>query len=139
MNFGYEAASTGNLLAIPTFLARFGNPLPGGLIEISAYDQQVLNAALICGVFIASVCSGSISDMLGRRRTILIGSIVCIVGIFVQGFSHSILMLFGGKLVSSVGFGLAHAIAPVYVAEIAPDMLRGICLTLVVSYMWTSS
>ncbi|KAH7146608.1 maltose permease [Dactylonectria estremocensis] len=131
MNFGFEAGSTGNLLAIPSFLSRFGNPLPGGLIEITVHDQQVLNAALICGVFIASACSGFASDLLGRRWTILLGSVVCIVGIFVQGFCQSILMLFGGKLVSAIGFGVAHAIAPVYVAEIAPDMLRGICLILV--------
>ncbi|KAJ4204142.1 hypothetical protein NW759_014979 [Fusarium solani] len=143
MNFGYEAGSTGNLLAIPSFLSRFGNPLPGGLVEITAHDQQVLNAALICGVFIASACSAFVSDLLGRRWAILLGSVVCIAGIFVQGFCQSILTLFGGKFVSAIGFGLAHAISPVYVAEIAPDMLRGICLILVNAMVvigtWTCS
>lgn len=132
MNFGFEAVSTGNLLAIPTFLQRFGTALPGGLVEINAKEQQILNAALICGVFIASLASGIISDLLGRKWTIFVAAIVCITGIFVQGFSNTVLDLFAGKLISAVGFGLAHAIAPVYVAEIAPDMLRGICLTLVV-------
>ncbi|KAJ4249856.1 hypothetical protein NW762_012199 [Fusarium torreyae] len=131
VNFGYEAASTGNLLANPAFLARFGNYIPGGGIEITAHDQQVLNAAMICGVFIASASSGYISDYLGRRWTILIGSTICIAGICVQGFCQTIFVLFGGKFVSAVGFGMAHTIAPVYVAEIAPDVLRGICLVLV--------
>ena len=67
VNFGYEAASTGNLLANPAFLARFGNPIPGGGIEITAHDQQVLNAAMICGGFTASASSGYISDRVGRR------------------------------------------------------------------------
>ena len=134
MNFGFEAASTGNLLAIPAFLQRFGTPLPQGLIEINAKDQQILSAALICGVFLASLGSGIISDLLGRKWTIVIAAIICTAGIFVQGFGNTILDIFAGKLISAVGFGLAHAIAPVYVAEIAPDMVRGICLTLVVSH-----
>jgi len=133
INFGYEAASTGNLLAIPAFLVRFGIPLPGGLYEVSAHDQQVLNAAFTCGLFIACFTAGFVSDIIGRRWTIVIASIICIAGIFLQGFAESIIMLFGGKFVSSFGFGLGHTLAPVYVAEIAPDAIRGICLTLVVS------
>lgn len=133
INFGYEAASTGNLLAIPSFLLRFGNPLPNGLIEISAHNQQVLNAAFLCGIFIASFVGGLVSDILGRKWTVVVASIICIVGILVQSFANSILEIFGGKFISSFGFGIGQAIAPVYVAEIAPDELRGFCLILVVS------
>ena len=133
INFGYEAASTGNLLAIPTFLLRFGTLLPNGLREISTYDQQVLNAAFTCGLFAASLTAGFASDIIGRKRTIVLASIICVAGIFIQGFSTSIMMLFGGKFVSTFGFGLGHTLAPVYVAEIAPDSIRGVCLALVVS------
>ncbi|CZR68320.1 related to MFS alpha-glucoside transporter [Phialocephala subalpina] len=131
INFGYEAASTGNLLAIPTFLLRFGTPLPNGLREISTYDQQVLNAAFTCGLFAASLTAGFASDIIGRKRTIVLASTICVAGIFIQGFSTSIMMLFGGKFVSTFGFGLGHTLAPVYVAEIAPDSIRGVCLALV--------
>ncbi|KAF4924043.1 Sugar transport protein MST3 [Colletotrichum viniferum] len=41
------------------------------------------------------------------------------------------MMLFGGKLISTVGYGLGHTLGPVYVAEIAPDSLRGVCLILI--------
>ena len=44
-------------------------------------------------------------------------------------------MPFDGKFVSAVGFGMAHTIAPVYMAETAPNVLRGICLVLVVSLL----
>ena len=42
-----------------------------------------------------------------------------------------IMMLFGGKSISTLGFGLGHSLAPVFVAEIAPNEFRGICLVLV--------
>lgn len=62
---------------------------------------------------------------------VICGCVLCIAGIIVQGFANSILMLFGGKLISTVGYGLGHALGPVYVAEIAPDSLRGVCLILI--------
>jgi SP family general alpha glucoside:H+ symporter-like MFS transporter len=67
------------------------------------------------------------------RKVVLAGCLLCIVGIFVQGFANFIMMLIGGKLISILGYGLGHALSHVYVAEIVPDNLRGICLTLVVS------
>ncbi|KAF2027100.1 MFS general substrate transporter [Setomelanomma holmii] len=102
-----------------------------GAIEITAHDQQVLNASPTVGVFVAAFSAGFISDKIGWRKVVLAGCLLCIAGIFVQGFNNSIMMFSGGKLISTFGYGLGHALAPVYVAEIVPDHLRGICLTLV--------
>jgi len=133
VNFGHEAASTGNLLAIPTFLLRFGTPLTNGLREISTYDQQVLNPASTCDLFAASLTAGFVSDIIGRKRTIVLAFTICVSGTFVPRFSTSIMMLFGGKFVSTFGFGLGLTLAPVYVAEITTDSIRGVCLALVVT------
>ncbi|KAF9875391.1 maltose permease [Colletotrichum karsti] len=131
INFGYEIALVGNILAIPAFLDRFGVTTTTGVKEITTHDQQVLNAATTVGVFLAAYTTGFISDIIGRRLVVLLGCVFCIAGILVQGFSNSIMMLFGGKLISTVGFGLGHTLGPVYVAEIAPDSLRGVCLILI--------
>ncbi len=40
INMGYEINMTGNLLAVPTFLAKFGVRTASGVLEISARDQQ---------------------------------------------------------------------------------------------------
>ncbi|KAG7139016.1 Sugar transport protein MST3 like [Verticillium longisporum] len=83
------------------------------------------------GIFVAAYSAGFASDILGRRLVIYIGCVLCIVGVVVQSFAESAMTIFGGKLVSTLGFGLGHVLAPVFVAEIAPDELRGICLTLI--------
>lgn len=129
---GYELGMTGNILAVPTFLSAFGQPLPTGGYEISARDQQVLNAATSVGLFIAGFTTGFISDWLGRKKVVVMACIVCIVGILIQGFCTSIDMLFGGKLVAVIGFGFGHALGPVFVAEIAPPQFRGTLLSLIV-------
>ncbi|KAJ0304906.1 hypothetical protein COL516b_005687 [Colletotrichum fioriniae] len=131
VNFGYELALVGNILAIPAFLDRFGTTTASGIKEIPTQDQQILNASTTVGIVLAAYCTGFISDIIGRRMVVICGCVLCIAGIIVQGFANSILMLFGGKLISTVGYGLGHALGPVYVAEIAPDSLRGVCLILI--------
>ncbi|KAI8226404.1 General alpha-glucoside permease [Colletotrichum sp. SAR 10_96] len=131
INFGHELALVGNILAIPSFLNKFGVTTATGAKEISTHDQQILNASTTIGVFVAACTTGFISDIIGRRLVVLLGCGLCIAGIMVQGFSNSIMMLFGGKLISTVGYGLGHTLGPVYVAEIAPDSLRGVCLILI--------
>ncbi|KAG7116774.1 Sugar transport protein MST3 like [Verticillium longisporum] len=117
INFGYEASLLGNCLAIP--------------LKISTHFQQLWNGAAMIGIFVAAYSAGFASDILGRRLVIYIGCVLCIVGVVVQSFAESAITIFGGKLVSTLGFGLGHVLAPVFVAEIAPDELRGICLTLI--------
>lgn len=131
INYGYEASLIGKLYAIPSFLDHFGRTLPNGKQEIPANDQQTVSAAFFSGIFLAAFLNGFLSDMLGRRKVIFIGSTLCIAGIFVQAFANSIINIFGGKLISTLGFGLGHSLAPVYVAEVVPDHMRGICLTLI--------
>lgn len=48
-----------------------------------------------------------------------------------QVFADDIMTIFGGKLISMLEFGLGHSLAPVFVAEIAPDYIRGFCLILI--------
>ncbi|KAK7424345.1 hypothetical protein QQX98_000613 [Neonectria punicea] len=130
INFEYEIALIGNILAIPPFLEEFGADTPNGR-EIPTQTQQILNSATYGGIFLAAFTAGLISDIWGRRKVIFAGCLLCIAGILVQAFAKSIMMIFGGKLISTVGYGMGHALAPLFVAEIAPDDIRGFCLILV--------
>ncbi|KAJ5720713.1 uncharacterized protein N7483_008647 [Penicillium malachiteum] len=130
INFGYEVTTVGNLLAVNSFLKEFGVEIDGAW-EVSARDQQILNAASTIGLFCSAFTTGVISDLMGRKKTIIVGCLICVAGILTQFFSHTILQIFGGKLLSTFGFGLGHSLGPVFVAELAPPNVRGICLTLV--------
>ncbi|KAH3293980.1 hypothetical protein KXV87_007103, partial [Aspergillus fumigatus] len=103
-----------------------------GTWVLSARDQQILNGALSVGVFCAAIITGFLSDAYGRKKAMMIGSIICCAGVMVQYYATSILMLFGGKLVATLGFGIGHSVAPVFVSELAPSSLRGICLALII-------
>lgn len=121
----------GKLYAVIPFAQRFGFEVDGVYV-ISARDQQLLGGAGTIGVFVSAFLTGYMSDIIGRKKTIVVATIVCMAGIIVQYFSNSVMMLFGGKLVATLGFGLGHSLAPVFIAELAPVKLRGICLALIV-------
>lgn len=132
INFGYEISTVGNLLAAIPFMKQFGEEVNGVLL-VSAKDQQILNAATTVGLFVSAFATGFISDIVGRKKTIGLAGVLCIAGVLVQYFSRTIITLFGGKLLGTFGFGLGHSLGPVFVAEMAPNKLRGTCLILVVS------
>ncbi|WYZ36065.1 hypothetical protein EsH8_X_000712 [Colletotrichum jinshuiense] len=130
INFGYEVSTIGKLLAVTPFAQRFGHEV-NGKWQVAAQDQQILNAAGTIGIFVSAFATGIISDFIGRKKTIGIACLICCGGTILQYFSTSIMMLFGGKVVATFGFGLGHSLGPVFVAELAPVKMRGVCLVLV--------
>ncbi|KAI0593541.1 general substrate transporter [Biscogniauxia sp. FL1348] len=143
VNFGYENSMIGKLLAVDAFLQRFGTETAAGELVITARDQQILNAASTVGIFVSAFATGLLSDLLGRKRVIVMACFICVAGILTQYFASTIPHLFGGKVLGSFGFGLGHSLGPVYVAELAPVKLRGVCLalvnTMIVIGQWLSS
>ncbi len=135
MNFGYESTTIGKLLAVDPFLRRFGTVV-GATRVISVTDQQILNSASTIGIFLSAFTTGFLSDLIGRKKVIVLACLICMAGILTQYFASTILQIFGGKVIACFGFGLGHSLGPVYVAELAPVKLRGICLALVVRFTY---
>src|ERR1700753_119748 len=82
-------------------------------------------AILEIGALIASLGVGRIGDIIGRRRTILYGSMVFFVGGMLQTFSNGMPMMMVGRLIAGFGVGALSTIVPVYQSEISPPHNRG--------------
>ncbi|KAJ5703543.1 hypothetical protein N7493_011468 [Penicillium malachiteum] len=76
INFGYEVTTVGNLLAVNSFLEEFGVEVDGTW-EVPARDQQILNAASAIGLFCSAFTTGVLSDLMGRKKTIIVGCLIC--------------------------------------------------------------
>ncbi|KAL3462141.1 general substrate transporter [Aspergillus heterothallicus] len=131
INFGYENSTVGNPLAIESFLDQSGVETSSRVRKVRATDQQILNAATTVGLFCSAFATGFISDIMGRKKTIIVGCLLCVAGIITQFFSNTIMQLFGGKLLGAFEFGLGHSLRPIFVAELAPVKVHGLCLALV--------
>lgn len=82
-------------------------------------------AILEVGAFIASISVGRIGDMIGRRKTILYGSMVFFVGGILQTFANGMPMMLVGRIIAGLGVGALSTIVPVYQSEISPPHNRG--------------
>jgi MFS family permease len=91
----------------------------------SAAELGTMVAILEVGAFISSLMVGRIGDMLGRRKTILYGSLIFVVGGALQTFATGIPMMLLGRIIAGLGVGALSAIVPVYQSEISPPHNRG--------------
>jgi len=82
-------------------------------------------AILEVGAFISSLSVGRIGDILGRRKTILYGSLIFIVGGAFQTFATGMPMMLLGRIVAGFGVGALSTIVPIYQSEISPPHNRG--------------
>lgn len=71
---------------------------------------------------------GKIGDIIGRRKTILYGSIVFFVGGALQTFATGIPMMMVGRIVAGLGVGALSTIVPVYQSEISVLSAPSACL-----------
>ncbi|KAJ5765554.1 Mitochondrial substrate/solute carrier [Penicillium odoratum] len=82
-------------------------------------------AILEVGAFISSLMVGRIGDLIGRRRTILYGSLVFLIGGVLQTVATSMPMMMVGRIIAGFGVGALSTIVPVYQSEISPPHNRG--------------
>ena len=82
-------------------------------------------AILEIGAFISSLGVGRIGDIIGRRKTILYGSIIFFFGGALQTFANGMPMMLLGRIIAGVGVGALSTIVPVYQSEISPPHNRG--------------
>ncbi|KAK4260007.1 hypothetical protein QN277_003183 [Acacia crassicarpa] len=86
----------------------------------------VLNACAIPGCMVA----GRTSDFIGRRYTLILCSIIYLLGSILLGFSPSYAVLLIGRCITGIGVGFSLNVVSVYCAEISPPSHRGFLASL---------
>lgn len=82
-------------------------------------------AILEIGAFFSSLVVGKVGDIIGRRKTILYGSIIFFFGGMLQTLATGMTMMLFGRIIAGVGVGMLSTIVPVYQSEISPPHNRG--------------
>lgn len=101
----------------PYFKEYFNNP--------TRAQVGAMVAILEVGAFISSLMVGRIGDIIGRRRTILYGSMIFFVGGAMQTLATGFEMMLVGRVIAGLGVGMLSTIVPVYQSEISPPHNRG--------------
>lgn len=115
--FGYDQGVMSGIITGPYFKDYFNQP--------SAAEIGTMVAILEVGAFISSLCVGRIGDMIGRRKTILYGALIFVVGGAIQSFATGMPTMMLGRIIAGLGVGALSTIVPVYQSEISPPHNRG--------------
>ena len=115
--FGYEQGVFGGIIVGQEFSGYFNNPTPSivGFVT-SVYDLGCLGGAL------AALLVG---EWLGRKRMLIIFTIIMAVGIVMQTVAHSMTLLVWGRIIAGIGNGGNTATAPVWHVETSTHDAKG--------------
>ncbi|AEO68570.1 e2bf89b0-a55f-4e3e-86ec-976d65165d80 [Thermothielavioides terrestris] len=121
--FGYDSGVMTDVIASPNFLAFFntdtGSPIIGAI-----------NSTFSGGAVFGSLMGGLTMDRFGRRKTIMIGATIALVGSILQSAAHNLAMILVGRIIAGWAVGLLSMSVPVYQSECAHPKIRGLIVGL---------
>lgn len=94
-------------------------------ITNSANLQAWAMSCALIGCIVGAVLSGMISDKFGRKRPLLISALLFSIASLGTGLASTYGMFVAFRMIGGIGIGLASALSPMYIAEVAPSHLRG--------------
>jgi len=112
-----------DVIASPDFLAFFntekGTPIIGAI-----------NSTFSGGAVFGSLMGGLTMDRFGRRKTIMIGAIISLIGSILQAAAQNLAMILVGRIIAGWAVGLLSMAVPVYQSECAHPKIRGLIVGL---------
>nr|WP_296773507.1 sugar porter family MFS transporter [Rhodococcus sp. (in: high G+C Gram-positive bacteria)] len=93
-------------------------------------EATVVSALLFPGAALGALVGGRLSDMLGRKRTLLVCAILFLVGALGCALAPNVEAMVLARIVLGLGVGAAAVTCPLYLAEMAPAERRGRMVTI---------
>ncbi|KAL9251747.1 Sugar transporter ERD6-like 7-like protein [Drosera capensis] len=106
----------------------YSSPTESGITEdlgLTTSEYSLFGSIVNFGAMVGAITSGSIADLIGRKKAMGVYGTFCTVGWLTIGFAQSALALDIGRLLGGYGMGAFSYVVPVYIAEISPSELRG--------------
>ncbi|OBT88576.1 hypothetical protein VE02_03988 [Pseudogymnoascus sp. 03VT05] len=134
INFGFDISWWASCLGVKEFKDTYGrSPAPGVPKTIPATWQSAGTGTPNAGMALGCLLGGYANRRLGRKRTIILLSVIAIVGIVIQVAVPSYWAVVVGRTINGLSVGMEANVIPTYSAELAPPAIRG---TLVNFYQW---
>ncbi|KAF9893342.1 hypothetical protein FE257_011774 [Aspergillus nanangensis] len=123
---GYTSAFIGTTITLKSFQEEFG--------FVDMTDNQIdlisenIVSLFIAGAFFGALFTYPVGYYLGRKWSLVIASAIFTLGSGLQlgtKGSSGLGIMYGGRVLSGLGTGVASNIIPIYLSELAPPAIRG--------------
>jgi MFS transporter, SP family, galactose:H+ symporter len=119
------AATGGLLFGFDTGVISGALPFLKQSWNLPSDEVEWITTAALVGAVLGAALSGRLTDIYGRKKIILVTSIIFGIGSIMTGAADSPNFLAWGRIVLGVAIGISSFTVPLYIAEISPTKIRG--------------
>lgn len=131
--FGYDIGISGGVTAMDDFLIKFfpkvyerkKHAVEDNYCKFDDQFVQLFTSSLYLSALVSSFFASKVCSKYGRKLTILVASLFCILGVTVTAAANNLTMLIIGRVLLGVGVGFGNEAVPLFLSEIAPIKYRG--------------
>ncbi|KAI4910982.1 hypothetical protein J4E90_007239 [Alternaria incomplexa] len=127
--FGYAQGVMGGLLTVQQFLDRFPQV---DIVNQSSFHNAWVTGLTVgtwhLGCIVSAIATIFVGDLLGRRRTLILGLTFWVIGEIIQTSSYSFPQFIVGRAIAGFGNGFTTSTAPAYQAECVKSHRKGTIL-----------
>ncbi|KAL9271291.1 D-xylose-proton symporter-like 3, chloroplastic-like protein [Drosera capensis] len=98
--------------------------------NLSAIQLGLVVSGSLYGALLGSALVYPIADFLGRKRELIIASVLYVLGGLSTAYAPGLGVLLLGRVLYGLGIGVAMHGAPLYIAETCPSQIRGTLISL---------
>ncbi|KAI7858574.1 general substrate transporter [Circinella umbellata] len=121
--FGYDQGVMSGVNISPDYINVMGlhgrDALLGGVV-----------AVYYAGTLIGALMGGWIGDKIGRIKTVVVGSLIAIIGAILQTSAQNVGWMMASRIITGIGTGHLNAIVPVWSAETSHHTSRGMFIAM---------
>lgn len=117
--FGFD---TGVISGALPFLKQYWN--------LSDSSIELITTTVLIGAVAGAVTSGRLSDLIGRKRMIIVNAIIFTIGAVGCAYAPSVGLLIAMRIIIGFAIGITSYVVPMYISEISPTRVRGAMVTL---------
>ncbi|SFN07685.1 MFS transporter, SP family, galactose:H+ symporter [Izhakiella capsodis] len=126
----FLAALAGLLFGLDIGVIAGALPFIAKEFTVNAHQQEWIVSSMMFGAAVGAVGSGWMSSQLGRKKSLMVGAILFVIGSLWSAMAPNPEMLIAARVLLGLAVGVASYTAPLYLSEIAPEKIRGSMISL---------
>ena len=120
--FGFD---TGVISGALLLIKNDPNLVINGMSQLPERTQEWIVSVTVLGAAVGALSSGRITDILGRKKVLIITAFIFAVGSIGLAAASTVALLIIWRLIIGLAIGVASYTVPLYISELSPTHVRG--------------